>query len=210
VPRAPVGAGGLPRRAHPARVAPWGGHLDLEDPTARAGPGARWGTCRVQAGCFVPPARLGPLGLRADRVGQRLPHRVAGAAGDRAPGSVGCAPRHPRGRGQGTVTAQEAPGGGPRVPQPLAPTLAPRQPVGTAAALGLEARGAQTPREACLQGEGPATIAPIIAIGAALGLGTRRAVLGGIGRQHADRGGTGGGRHPWSHHHQSQALHRGA
>jgi hypothetical protein len=205
-----VGAGLFPSRHDAARGAAVVGPLDREDHTTRARPWARVGACRVHAGSLAPPARRGPRGWRADLVGQPLPHRGAREAWDRAQWGWCCAPRQHLGSGQGTGTAPDAPGVGPRVPPPLAHPLAHRPPVGTAAALRLEEGGAQTPREACLTVAWPETIATLRAIVAALCLCTRRAVLGVIDSEHKDLGRTVVGRHTRLHPYQRHARNLGA
>jgi len=138
----------------------------------------------VQTGRLAPPARLGPRGLRNDLLRQLLHHRVAREACDRAQVGVRFDPRHHLGLGKVTVTAEDAPGGGPGVPPPLDHALAHRQHVCATEAFGLEARGAQTPREARIKVQGQETIATLIAIVVALFLGTMSAVLGIIDSEH--------------------------
>ena len=210
VPIEPWGAGWCHLRHHQTRGAALVGHLDLDDRTARARPWARWVAGRVQAGRLAPPARLGPPGLLEDLVGQLGQHRVAREAYAVAPVGVGFAPRPHLGRGKVTVTTTDAPGGGPRVPQPLAHPRASCQHVGTAAARGLKDRRDQTPREACMQVAWQETLATIIAIVAALCLCPMRAVRGGIDLEHHDRGWTVVGRHKLIHQYESHARNRRA
>jgi hypothetical protein len=185
-------------------------HFDLDDDTARVRPCSRLGARRVKAGRLSPPMRRGPLGLRDDLVGQLRHHRVAREACDRAQLGVRFDPRHHLGRGQVAVTAKDEPGIEPGVPKPLAHALAHRQPLGTAEAFGLEDRGDQTPREACIKVPRQETIATILAIVADRFLCTMRAVLSGIDIEHDGLGWTVVGRDTLIHQHQSHTGERGA
>ena len=205
-----VGAGVLPIRHDEARVDALVGPLDLDDHPARARPGACWVAGRVKAGRLAPPARLGPLGLLEDLGGQPLQHRVACEACARAHVGLGCAPLHHCGIGKVTVTAQDAPSVGPRVPKPLAHPLEHCQQLCTAEALSLEDGGKETPCKAFIPVAWQETIAPILAIVADLFLCPMRAILGVIDVEHDDLGGTVVGRNTWSHSHQSHAINLGA
>jgi hypothetical protein len=77
-----LGAGLLHICHDKARVDALGGHLDLDDHTARARPCSRLGARRVKTGSLAPPTCLGPLGLLDDFLGQLLQPRVAREAYD--------------------------------------------------------------------------------------------------------------------------------
>lgn len=164
----------------------------------------------MKAGRLTPPARIGPLGLLDDLVGQPLQHRVAREACDIAQVGLCFDPRPHLGIGKVTVTAKDAPGVGPRLPKPLDYPLEHRQHLCTAEALSLENRGDQTPREAFIKVEWQETIATLIAIVADLFLFTMSAVLSVIDIEHDDRGWTVVGRNKLIHQYQSHAINLGA
>ena len=210
VPVEHLGAGGLHIRHDTAGVDALCGYCDLDDHTARARPCPRLRARRVKAGSLSPPTCRGPLGLLDDHVGQCLQHRVACEAGDIAPLAWRVDPRHHLGRGKVAVTAQDDPGVGPGVSQPLDDALEYRQPVGAAEAFGLEDRGEQTPREACIQVAWHETIATRIAIVADMCLCTMGAVRGVINIEHDALGWAVVGRDTWIDQPQSHAVQRGA
>ena len=203
VPVEHLGAGWLPIWHDTAGVAALFRHCDRDDYPARVRPCSRLVARRVTAGRLSPPTRLGPRGRLDDLVGQRLQHRVAREACDRAQVGVRCAPRPHLGRGTVAVTATDEPGIGPGVPQPLDHPLAHRQHVCPAEACGREDRGEQTPRAAFIQVQRPETLATIIASVAAMVLCTMSAVLSVIAIEHDGLGWTVVGRATLLHQHQS-------
>ena len=117
------GAGLLHIRHDKTRVDALLGDFDLDHHAARARPCLGLVARRVKAGDLATPARIGPCGLLDRLVSQCLQDGIARQTRHIAQPRLRFDPLHHLGVGKVAIAAQEKPGVGPGVPQPLDQSL---------------------------------------------------------------------------------------